>query len=864
MPSTLWSQDVFTKGELSPLMYARTSVNSYYNGVKLGKNTIGYPQGAIGKRFGTIFQSEITGITEYEELFFKEFQYLNECVYLLAFNPSNGGEIDIFLEGLLIATVTGTGFDKREIRSIDFTVIETYFRVCTEDEPPKQLQREADSANRITGFTGTPTNTLTITSGITANRVFPATFTATVPATTPAIKTDKTYFVYSASTTTIEIYTTPQDAKARANKYVIADFGTTSDLLIQNTWTFPDVDFAERIPFYDFTGGYDTYYFSVATVDGSGVVLSCWDDAAKTNPQIIFFGVGGTSPSHIGGAFIANGGAARIASVAAGAPAVATCTIDILVPFTNVKTIAGNLCILGEQAWSIPRGFPTKCSSYENRAVFANSTSLPNGIWLSSINGYEDFNDLEDDDDNAISWFPTSDDINYIKFIVPYRSLTVHTNSGVYSSPLGSVLAITPKNFSLSLQDSTPATEIQPRPIDNQIIIVSGDDVHSLLWDGINNAYTSNIISLLSEHLIVSPHDEAPFRLIDKAGSRYMFLVNDDGTLPIYQTVIEEEIGGWTHAEVEQDYGTSNYRWTAASNNGRAWFVVERQIALADTPVVITAFAAAPTNTLTATGVTFSTTVATACKFATGTMPTTIPQLVTGRYYWAVGVDANDFKVYVAHADATAGTNEIEIVSAGSSAEVEPWTLNTKFLLEELSFDVTTDCSYQYDSTAVSTLVATANDDLTRFNGQAVQIQGDGFGFSATGEGEEIDVAAHGLPVTVSDAHVGFAIDVSIELMPISIAMSQSQKTTNIVNPKKIRSATFMFTDLVGGTVNDVPIIIKNFDQVSVGVAPVPATGIFKMSLMKGWDDFNQVSFTINHNAPFDMKLLGVFYKVDV
>jgi len=76
---------------------------------------------------------------------------------------------------------------------------------------------------------------------------------------------------------------------------------------------------------------------------------------------------------------------------------------------------------------------------------------LPNGLWGSVINDYNNFDDSQANADNAISWYPTSDDINFIRFIVPYRSLTIHTNSGVFSTPLNVEQAITPANFSLTI-----------------------------------------------------------------------------------------------------------------------------------------------------------------------------------------------------------------------------------------------------------------------------------------------------------------------------------------------------------------------------------------------------------------------------
>ena len=127
------------------------------------------------------------------------------------------------------------------------------------------------------------------------------------------------------------------------------------------------------------------------------------------------------------------------------------------------------------------------------------------------INDYTDFGDMTTDDDDAISWFPTSSDVNVIRFLVPFRSITVHTNTGIYSSPLAEIAAITPSAFTLQLQDSTPADVLQPQAIDNQIIVIAGNDAHAMVWDGINNAYTTNIVSIPNEQTIRSPVDEAPF-----------------------------------------------------------------------------------------------------------------------------------------------------------------------------------------------------------------------------------------------------------------------------------------------------------------------------------------------------------------
>jgi len=842
MPSQMIGQDQFTRGELSPYMYARTSVDQYYYGLKTAHNVLCYPQGAAGKRFGTLYRATIAGITNKNQVFFETFQYLNECNYQLVFYPDT---IKIYLEGTLNATVTSTGFDITDIQGIDSTTLDRAFRVTTQSHEPKDLKRVASTANVILSQA---TNIFTLTTAITNGLIIPVRFTnasglaSELPITVPQVKFNITYFVKQISTTQVKVYQTSKNAFDDVNQIALTNVGIgVNNIVPLNTWSFTNVTYKTK-PGYDFTGGYDTYTFTPSAVSGASVTI--------TSSTAVFY------PEHVGGAFIGGGGIGRIVTVAAGSPST-TCTVAVEQPYDSTAAIAGRLCLLTEPAWSTTRGYPLKCSSFQNRAIFANTESLPNGIWCSSINDYSDWNDLQSDDDDAIAWFPTSDDINYIRFIVPYRSVTVHTNSGVYSTPLSFETAITPKNFSLQLQDSTPADKIKPRSIDNQIIVISGNDVHTLLWDGINNAYTSDIISILSEQVIRTPIDETVYVDKHRAGSRYVFIINDDGTMAIFQTLISQDVKGWTPNSLAQSYGDAFFNYGASSVDGRCWFLTEREIATQQTGINITAFTS---TLLTSVAINLDPDIPTAVTFTTtGSLPISVPQIALTTYYWAIGVGADTFKLYLSQADALANENAIVFTSAGTTSKTVKWTLVSNFFIEELSFEAHLDCAEYVTSTTPFSSVAS----LPRFNAQDVKMVGDGFGFSAQGVNDTVDFIAHGEAVEVTKAYIGFKITTTIEPLPLSISTAQSARSSNIGRPKHIRNALFMFNNTIGGTINGVPIALKTFGQIDIGLAPTHSNGIFEYSVMKGWNDFNQPTFTIVHDDPFNIELLGIFYQVD-
>lgn len=860
MPQSLWSQDIFSKGELSPLMYSRVTVNAYYNGLKTATNCITYPQGAVGKRFGTLYNATIPYITNYNEAFFQSFQYLNECVYIIIFVPD---KILIYLEGILIATVTSTGIQASEIRSLDSTVLDALFRTSTGIFKPKDLSRSASTPVTITGVAD---NEFTLGTAGTAGYILPIQFTTSgaLPTTTPQIRLLQTYFAYWTSTTTVKIFSSAEAAKLGVDFYTLTTAGTgTNNIVPYNTWTFSDVVF-RNYPVYDFTSNYDASAFTPAAVTGYNIVIT------RTSGAFNF------TAAYVGGAFIGNGGIARIIAT----NGTTTANVNIIKAFGSTAAIPGTAAFIAEPAWSDARGWPAKCSSFQNRACFANTGLLPNGLWLSVTNDYDDFDGLEDLDTNAISWYPSSDNVNYIRFIVPYRSLTIHTNTGIYSTPLSFEQAVTPSNFSMTLQDSTPATAIQPRGIDNQIIILSGNDVHSMLWDGFNNSYTSNIASIANEHLIRSPHDEAAYVDLNKAGSRYMFIINDDGSMVIFQTLISEDVSGFSPATLNQSFGNAYFRWVTSSSNGRAWFLTEREIAIQGSTYSIngytlnTLFITQPFNLLNGQGFflllgeafdllihdeIFPIGIPTPFEFTTtDTLPISDPQVEEGVFYWAVGTDDLDFYVYLNIEDAEAGTNNILFYSAGVGASVIPFSTETEFMLEELSFDVFTDCTYVYSGAPQSSFTG-----LARFNTQTVKTNGDGFGFESIGEDDTVTLEAHGALVEVSEAAIGFPIQTEITPLQVCPPGVLGPKGSSLVWPQHIRYASFMFNDTIGGFINDEPIQLNTFSQTTPGIPPEPSSGVMEVGFMEGWNLEETNGITITHDDPFDIKLIGIFYKIE-
>lgn len=834
MADFLHAQDVFSKGELSPTMYARISLQAYYKGLKTAKNVLPIPQGGARKRFGTIYDATLP-VNDYTQIYPIAFEYLDECIYQVIFYANN---IAIYLEGGLVATVA-TAIDGPDTQLIDETVLEAVLSITVGFQAPYYLSRAAGSPNTITAASFI-NNTISLTTAVSVGLVLPVSFTIGGTFTTnPQIKVGRTYFINPTSVNTTSIYLTATDAASQINPITISAFAGSNTMIPQNNWTFAPIPF-RNVPTYDFTGGYDAITFTPGATSGSTTL---------TASAPIY------TAAMVGGLYVGGGGTARITAFTDSTHI----TVQVIDDFTSTAAIPGSLSLLTEPAWSDLRGWPKVNGSYQNRAIFANTDSLPNGFWASVSNDYNDFDDSSLDADMAISWYPTSDVGSTILYITPYRSLIVHTDAGVYSTPMNFDVAITPSNFSLALQDSTPPGSIQPIAIDNQLMVVSGRDVNSLLWEFGQAAYVPNLISAISEHLITDPFWIMGFRDRTTEGGRYLFVSNrDTGQLAMYQTLLSEEIAGWTPAVCEQSLGNAFIRQTIASVLGRCWLLVQRDMAVAQTPIVISGFAAP--NILTAIGSNFSTTVPTAVLFATSSaLPTTVPQINTGTYYYAVGVNANTFIIYASQSDALAGINSITIQSAGVMSTVIPYTLTQILNLEELSYNVNTDCAMRFSGTNLAQASG-----LNLFNGQFVTVKGDGRVWDSNPVINGVEtISLLGVPQTVSTLEIGFPIKYKVVPLPISIPMNGDIQSGNLTYAKHIRTVNVMFTNTIGGKINNQNVALKNL-EVAPFTAPIPQNGVMEVSLMEGWNLFKAPQLVVSQEDPYDFNLIGLFYRIEV
>ena len=839
----------FNAGEIDPKTQGRTDWEEYYKAAKRVRNCIVIPQGGVQRRWGTQYVDTIDIATVPLGAELSTFVINDTTTYLMVWEALS---LKIYLENILIATVVTT-YAQEDVPNLRFAQVDNRLIVVNENFAPMQVTVVNGGANAITAIDG-PNNGLTVTNALVVGTVYPASFTTagTLPVTSPQIYVNRQYFVKPYTTLSVQIFSTSDDALAGINFYTIAAAAPpASNLVIQNTWAITAITF-KFYPSFDFTGGYNAITFTPSAVTGN---------ITMTASGAIF------TAAFIGGVIIGNGGVMRITGFTDTTHVTGYTEED----FANTNAILGTETYLAQPAWSAAQGYPRTVSFFQNRLVFAGSTTIPNGVWLSVINDVFNFDDTQTAADDAISWYPASGGINYIRSITSGRSLVVHSNTGSYTTQLGTEVPITPTNFTLTEQNKLGVANIQPVFIDNQIIFAdkSGNNIISMIFEITQNAFVTSNISVPSSSLIVNPTDMAAFAQPNATDGFYALFVNADGTLAFFQTLYEQNIAAWSLMSVTSNvYSGPNSNPTVypakfirvITSGALCWFTVQRMIPAAQLTTAITGVDTV-NNVFFAAGHGVSQNVGDLGLFDYVDAPVTVPALVPSQFYFVRGINANEFAVYLSQSDADTDANRLQLQTIGNTAYIIDFLVKPIIYIEELTFDAFSDSVSDFNFTNPTTALT----GLEHLVGCVVAVTADGYVLPSVVPNIDGE-ATISQPGTIVQAGIGFTSTFS----PLPLSIPQTYGL--LYKPKHIRTIYFRYYQSIGMTIQTtglpstqltgVPLIpMQDF---VVGEPMLPMDGTFLFTPMEGFDAYDSFDIQITQALPLPMTILGLSYVVEI
>jgi len=518
MPRTTLALSSFVSGEFSAKLDGRTDFEKYSSGCKTMENMLVHPQGASTRRPGTQFISETKDSSAKSRLI--PFEFSTTQTYMLEFGNlyirffKDKGQITEGDKTITAITKANPGVVTSSSHGYsdgDFVIITSVsgmtevngktFKVANKTTNTFELNDVDGNAIDSSGYT-------TYTSGGVANKIYQIT-TSYTTAQIPDLK-----FAQSADTMFI-----------CHNSHEVSQLARTG----HTSWTLSEVDFAETGPYLS-TNTTATTLTPASSGTGAGVNITA---SAITG---INGGVG-FQTTDVGRILKFNSGEAKI--TARTNTTVVVCTITTA--FTNTDATAA--FSLG--AFSDTTGHPSCVSFFEQRLVFAGTSSEPQTLYFSKSGDYTNMT-TGTDADHAMVYTIASNQVNAIRYLKAVRTLIVGTTGGEWTiSADGTDAAVTPGNITIKKQSSYGSSTVDAIPAGNATLFLqrAKRKIRELAYDFDVDGYTAPDLTILNETVTDSGINEMAYQ---QSPDSNLWCVRDDGVLACLTYQRSENVVAWS------------------------------------------------------------------------------------------------------------------------------------------------------------------------------------------------------------------------------------------------------------------------------------------------------------------------------
>ena len=669
-----------------------------------------------------------------------------------------------------------------------------------------------------------------------------------------------------------------------------------------SSWAISTIPFG-RYPTYDFsiidgvnyreTGGSGTNFTPSAT-SGLGVDLDT--DAGIFNS------------GHVGGMYTGGGGIMRITAVNSDG---STAVGDILDDFSSTSAIKGADSLLESVAWGdftggTPaggnRGWPKYGVFFQNRLFLARTPILPDFIFASDAGDYFQFDDSEALDTNGFS-YKVSDEVIGMS---ANKALSVFTTSTVESSSIFLESPITPGNVFITPQSSHGCSDISPVILDNQVIFVDKNEqqVNSLTYDINSGSFNVQNISIFSPQLVNIPTSIASYSPESNDGE-ILLVTNTDGTMGILQSLVLQDVQGWTLARTQGQFVR------AFASGSSAHVLVKR-----DTTLVAGSPTQVSDNVFTANSDFESIQDITAFAASTGSNSEIF---VSDGDYLVIGHQSPFYDIGIS-LDVAAGDSiepVFEYMNGPSSWTTFSPTDGTAGLTTDgsISWDLSTDSPtwspeefpvvladgtispplrkfWMRISRTATTLSITPVEDSIFINVKSAialeSIDFDVYTDSTITEASSVNAVVTGLDhlvgnrvyatinsipegpyfvdssgeITVSEATASVAVGVNYipEITPMPL-VAEFQFTQSVYQPKHVKAIYIDYYKSLGILVNGYEIPTLSLNSLVLDRSPIASSGFYEVTPMRGWDP--RGTNTISQSLPLPMTIIAVGYRLE-
>lgn len=205
----------------------------------------------------------------------------------------------------------------------------------------------------------------------------------------------------------------------------------------------------------------------------------------------------------------------------------------------------------GEDIMSNARGWPRKGVFHQSRLHLGGIPGVPDAYLASAIDAtYFNFDTERDDATKGLLVRAESDQVSAIYNIVAGRNLTFLTNDGEFYIPTEKIdeESVPKHTTDAGSKEGMPAFKVEGAIVFFQGVKDESDDTREIatslqefIFEDVQQAYKTNLLSRLSSHLLNNPVDAAFRKGLSTDEASLIVIVNEDGT-GINYTILRGEL----------------------------------------------------------------------------------------------------------------------------------------------------------------------------------------------------------------------------------------------------------------------------------------------------------------------------------
>ena len=220
---------------------------------------------------------------------------------------------------------------------------------------------------------------------------------------------------------------------------------------------------------------------------------------------------------------------------------------------------------------------PSCCAYFQQRKIYANTWKSPQMIYASQTATSDNFNSSRPLVASDALELPLADrEVNEIRHLIPFKDLIALTSNSEYKiNGSDGIFSANPMPVAV-IQSAYGASHVQPIVSGSMVLFVEagGNVLRELGYEYLSDSYNGDELSLFASHLFEGK--EIKYIGYAKAPYRLVYVVLNDGSMPVLTYNKKQEICGWARFETD-----GKFESVACIREGLedvAYFVIRRSI----------------------------------------------------------------------------------------------------------------------------------------------------------------------------------------------------------------------------------------------------------------------------------------------